>query len=136
MRKLILLALFVLLVIPNLPVNASGQALPVYFAGVDGGLRTALSLDKDVVLVTDPSLADVYVLNGVIPPGDSAIIRDRIKAGAGLILVLGPGLTAQAIEDLLAGQIQLEKQTTPLSLEAVKGNPDGLLKNILWSSAP
>jgi hypothetical protein len=136
MRKLILLALSILIFIPNFPVGASGQTLHVYYTGVDGGMRTALGLDKDVLLVTDPSQADVFVLNGNLPTNDAAAIQDRVKAGAGLVLVLGPGLTARTIGGLLAGQVQLEKQTTPLSLEAVKGNPDSLLSNILWPSAP
>jgi len=90
MRKWILLLALVCTFIPALPVRAAGQPLNIYFAGPNGGLHTALGLDKDVRFTTDPAQADAFVLNGQIPAGDAGAILARVQAGAGLVLVLGP----------------------------------------------
>lgn len=136
MRKLIFLLLIIGLLIPSIVVGAQGEPLNVYYAGPDGSVRQALLLDKDVVLVTDPSQAQVFVLNGSLPEADLAAIRARVQDGAGLVLILGPGLTGGSISDLLGEPVTLEKKDAPLSLAPVSGNADSLLKNVLWTSAP
>jgi hypothetical protein len=136
MRKLIFLLLIVCLFIPSAVVGAKGEPLDVYYAGPDGSVRQALLLDKDVVLVADPSQAQVFVLNGMLPEAEAASIRTRVQGGAGLVLILGPELTAGSVSDLLGIPVTLEKKEDALSLAPVAGNADSLLKDILWTSAP
>ena len=136
MRKLIFSVLAACMFFPAIAAHAKGATLSVYFAGVDGGVRTALSLDKNVVFVTDPARADVFVLNGTVPDRDAPAIQGRVQSGAGLVLVLGPGLTSQQVGGLFGGEIGLERKDDPLSLAPGEGNGDALLKDILWTSAP
>jgi hypothetical protein len=136
MRKIAFLLLVFCLLLPNLPVRAQGETLNVYYAGPEGGVRTALSLDKNIIIVTDPALADAFFLNGTIPAADLAAIQARIQGGAGLVLLLGPDLTAQSIGELVGEPVTLEKKDDALSLVPVAGNADSLLKDVLWTSAP
>jgi hypothetical protein len=70
------------------PVSVSADnTLNVYFAGTSGAISTALTLDKNIQLVSDVSAADVFVLNGAIT--ENAAILARIQQGAGLVLILG-----------------------------------------------
>ncbi len=109
------------------------NALRVYYAGPEGGVATALAL-ADFELVTDPALADVLVLNGIIP--DPEALGARVRAGAGLVLILGPDLTAAAVQALLGMPLTLDLQQTPLSLVAVAERDDPLLREIVWTGAP
>ena len=91
MRRLLLIVAIAALLLSS-PYSAWAQAaaVRVYYAGPAGGLATALSLAKDFQIVSDPSQADVFVLNGQIP--DVALVASRVRAGAGLLLI-GPDAT-------------------------------------------
>ena len=136
MRKLLFLLLIACLFFPVTAAGAQEQALKVYYAGPQGGVRTALTLDKSIVLVTDQAQADVFVLDGSLPAAEYPSIRARVEAGAGLVLVLGPDLSAEQVSGLLGVQVTLQKKDDPLSLAQVKGVSDSLLTAILWNSAP
>ena len=136
MRKLLFLLLIACLFFPVTAAGAQEQALKVYYAGPQGGVRTALTLDKNIVLVTDQAQADVFVLDGSLPAAEYPSIRARVEAGAGLVLVLGPDLSAEQVSGLLGVQVTLQKKDDPLSLAQVKGVSDSLLTAILWNSAP
>jgi O-antigen/teichoic acid export membrane protein len=136
MRKLIWLVLAVILFTLASPAGAKGMNLHVYYAGPDGGVRTALGLDKDILFVTDPAEADVFVLNGTIPAADSALIQSRVQAGAGLVLVCGLNMDAQSLGALLGEPVTLQQKDDALSLAPVTGNADSLLTDVLWTSAP
>jgi O-antigen/teichoic acid export membrane protein len=136
MRKLILLALAACLFFPANVVHAKNKTLNVYYAGEDGGLRTALGLDKDILLVSDASQADAFVLNGTFPSADAAVIRVKVEAGRGLVVILGPGMTSEDISTLLEESTTLEKKDSALSLAPVAGSQDSLVKSVLWGSAP
>jgi len=136
MRKLVFLVLMVCLFIPSAVVGAQGGSLNVYYAGPDGGVRTALGLDKDTLFTSDPAQADVFVLNGVIPATDAATIRTRIQGGAGLVLILGPSLTGQGVSELLGSPVSLVKKDDPLSLAPLSGSQDSVMKSVIWDSAP
>jgi O-antigen/teichoic acid export membrane protein len=108
--------------------------LAVYYAGPEGGVRTALALAADIRLVPDPAQADVLVLNGAIP--DPEGLAARVREGAGLVLILGPDLTADEVSTLLGFPVALEAREEPLSLVAVEGVADPVLSEIVWTSAP
>lgn len=105
----------------------------VYYAGGESEVKTALSL-AGYTLVTDPNAADVFILNGGIP--DAAAIADRVKAGAGLVLVLGDKISQEDVQNLLGAPVTLTKQEDALSLVDAKGMQDPLLKEIIWNGAP
>lgn len=136
MRKLFLLVALICMFVPVLSARAAGLSLNIYYAGPDGGVRTALGLDKDVRFTSDPALADVFVLNGQIPSVDAASIHARVQGGAGLLLVLGPNLTGQAVGNLLGGPIRLVAKNSPLSLAPLAGSPDSVVKSVIWDSVP
>ncbi|MBC7228668.1 MAG: hypothetical protein H5T61_15785 [Thermoflexales bacterium] len=129
------LLLTVLLFLSTSPVlAASPSPLRVYYAGPEGGVRTALTLAPDFRLVSDPSQADVLVLNGAIP--DPQALAARVREGAGLVLILGPDLSAGDVEALLGFPVALTAREEPLSLVAVEGVDDPVLTAIAWTSAP
>ena len=131
-RLLFGLVLIGLLLFP-LPASAA-QNLKVYYAGPQGGISQALALDRQVEFVSDLAQADVIVLNGVIP--ETEAIRQRVEAGAGLVLALGPDLTANQVGALLGETVRLEQKDNPLSLSSVNASDNPLVKEIVWTSSP
>jgi O-antigen/teichoic acid export membrane protein len=134
MRKLlpILLLLLVLFIAP--PLVSADNSLAVYYAGPEGNLSTALSLDNDIRLVEDVAAARVFVLNGVIP--DATTIHSIVEEGAGLVLILGPDLAAAQLSTFLGENIALTYQNEPLSLNIYSAESDPILKDVLWTSSP
>jgi O-antigen/teichoic acid export membrane protein len=116
------------------PARANGS-LNVYYAGEENSMvYSALKL-TGYTLVTDPSEAQVFVLNGKIP--SDPVIAERIKSGeAGLVLILGPGMTAAQAQEILGFPMALQQKTDAVSLTALSGVKDPLLKEIIWNSAP
>lgn len=117
--------------VQELPVVA-GQKLAVYYAGPASGVLKALHLAPDFRLVDSPAQADVLVLNGLISPEAS----ERYRQGAGLVLVLGPALNQAALASLLGEPVVLTLADQAASLSAAPGSAHGLLKDIVWNSAP
>jgi hypothetical protein len=136
MRKLLLLFALVCMFVPAFSARAADTPLNVFYAGPDGGVRSALGLDKDVRFTSDPAQADVFVLNGQIPAANSAVIRSRVQDGAGLLLILGPELGNPEVGALLGAPVSLTKKDDALSLAPAAGNADSLLRDVLWTSAP
>jgi O-antigen/teichoic acid export membrane protein len=114
------------------PVSAD-STLRVYYAGPDGSVRTALQLAK-FTLVNDISQADVLVLNGIIQ--DPATVAAQLERGAGLVLILGPDLTADSVSKATGVPVTLAPRTDAVSLTALKGINDPLVSQILWNGAP
>jgi hypothetical protein len=135
-RKLVLLFALVCMFIPVFSARAGSIPLNVYYAGSDGGVRTALGLDQDVRFTTDPARADVFVLNGQIPSADAGTIRTRVQGGAGLVLILGPSVTGQSVGELLGRPVTLLKKDDALSLAPLAGSQDSVVKSVIWDSAP
>jgi O-antigen/teichoic acid export membrane protein len=142
MRRLLSLALVLaLLFVFALPASAHDTTF-VYYAGPEGSVRQALTLTGDpdtFVLVDDPKFADVFLLNGAIP--DPERIAARVQEGAGLVLILGPDVTASDVGTLLGAAVTLDPRSSrgrdaPLSLTVAPGASDPLVSEILWNSAP
>jgi O-antigen/teichoic acid export membrane protein len=128
----VLLLLSVLFIAP--PLASADSTLNVYYAGPLGNVSMALSLDKDIHLVEDISSAQVFILNGIIP--DTTAIRARIEQGAGLVIILGPDISASQLNTLLSEHFSLSIQEEPLSLNIAPVTSDSILKDILWTSSP
>ena len=134
MRKtpLILLLLSLLFLFPTLV--SADNTLQVYYAGKSDSLFTALSLDKNLQLVTYISQAEVIILSGEIPDGGA--IQARVEQGAGLVFILGPDLNAAEINALLGENSGVVYQENPLSLNTPSPHTDPIQNNIIWTSAP
>ena len=136
MRR-IFVVLITLLVLFSFTTPASaGNAIRVYYAGPEeNSLHTALTLAPKgtFTFVTDPSQADVLVLNGVIP--DPLQVAARLEAGAGLVLILGPDLTSGQVETALGVPLSLEMHNDAVSLTNLPLD-DPLVKQIIWNGAP
>ena len=115
---------------------AAGGSIRVYYAGPQkNSVYTALTLAPKGTFefVSDPSQADVFVLNGTIP--DPAAVAARLDAGAGLVLILGPDLTAEDVQTTLGVPLTLEPRNDAVSLTNLPVN-DPLVKQIIWNGAP
>jgi O-antigen/teichoic acid export membrane protein len=136
MRRIIVILLsLVLLLTLSIPA-AAANPVRVYYAGDQASsVYTALAIAPKgtFTFVTDLAEADVFVLNGVIP--DAASVSARVKAGAGLVLFLGPDLTQANVETLLGFPVTLTRNDTPASLTGININ-DPLVKQIIWNGAP
>jgi O-antigen/teichoic acid export membrane protein len=136
MRRIIVILLsLVLLLTLSIPA-AAANPVRVYYAGDQASsVYTALAIAPKgtFTFVTDLAQADVFVLNGVIP--DAASVSARVKAGAGLVLFLGPDLTQANVETLLGFPVTLTRNDTPASLTGININ-DPLVKQIIWNGAP
>ncbi len=133
MRKLILL-LFVALTCLALPTPTRAGGLPVvFYRGGEGGVLTALRL-AGFPFTDDPALAEVFVLNGVIPP-DETITRRLREENVGLLLILGPDLGAEQAATLLGVPLELTRAEDAVALTALAVD-DPLVTQIVWNSAP
>ena len=143
MHRRILLLVTVLLLLAIASPVAAGGALRVYYAGPEDGVRRALDLAADpavnaeqaFLLVAAPAQADVLVLNGTIPDREATL--ERLREGAGLVLILGPGLSSADVSPLLGAPVHIEGvREDPLSLVPAEDDADPLLSEIEWTSAP
>ena len=134
MRRHVVTATLValLLVFPTASLSAP---LPprVFYAGAEGTVRTALDLAR-FEMVADIAVADVIVLNGTIPDPEAAAAR--VRAGAGLVLILGPDIVAEQLAPLFATNPSLEIRSDPISLKVDEDDATGIVADVLWSSAP
>ena len=105
----------------------------IFYAGADGEVKTALSL-AGYTLVTDPVQAEVFVLNGEIP-NNTAII-ERMKGGAGLVLIMGQDVTADSVTSITGIPVTLNYREEPISLTEIKGIDDPITSEIVWNGAP
>jgi O-antigen/teichoic acid export membrane protein len=134
-RLLILLFTFLLLFSFTIPVQAS-STIRIYYAGPqDNSVYIALNLAPQGTfsLVNDPTKADVFVLNGIIP--DVTAIAAQVKQGAGLVLILGPDISAVDMETISGIPVMLIEMTDAVSLTEIKID-DPLVKQIIWNGAP
>jgi O-antigen/teichoic acid export membrane protein len=136
MRRIFpVLIILVILLSYGTPVAAS-TTIRVYYAGPEqNSVYTALTLAPKgtFTFVTDPSQADVFVLNGIIP--EPAVIAARLNAGAGVVLILGPALAAQDVQTALGVPLTLQPRLNAISLTNLPVN-DQLVKQIIWNGAP
>ena len=115
------------------PVSAADTPLKVYYAGPDGPVKTALDL-AEFAYVSSPVAADVIVLNGRIPNPDQ--IAAEVQSGKGLLLVMGPELTAEMLAPLLGESTTLEARSEAASLSFDDDSENELISGIYWISAP
>ncbi|MBN1640039.1 MAG: hypothetical protein JXA09_02295 [Anaerolineae bacterium] len=122
------------------PAAETGPALRVYYAGSDGtqrGVRAALGLAQgagQLVLTDDLAQADLLVLNGSLAEPER--VRERVLHGAGLVLVLGPGIAAPQVSALLGQDVALVPAEDPLSLAAMPAAQTATHGDLVWGSAP
>jgi len=132
--RLSILFLPVLLFAVPKPVDASA-AVRVFLAGESSTVRPALELagGDAIVFVEDANSADVILLNGVIPGAEA--VRTRLEEGAGLVLILGPDISASDFTGLCGVPVAFTRTDEPASLVAVPID-DPLRRQIVWNGAP
>ena len=134
MKKVLPLLIILLLLSACAPTkNVTIEQHNIYYAGADGGVKTALSL-AGYTLVTDPAQADVFVLNGDIP--NAVKIATLVNNGAGLVLILGEDITNEQVSTLLGQQVTLTYAEEAVSLVGNTGGSDSLATEIIWNGAP
>ena len=134
MKKLLPLFIILLFLSACAPTqNAALIQRNIFYAGADGGVKTALSL-AGYSLVTDPAEADVFVLNGEISNAEA--IAARVKDGAGLVLILSKDVSPSDAQTLLGQAVTLTYAEDAVSLVNAKGESDSLLTEIIWNGAP
>lgn len=132
MRKIIFPFLIVTLLLFSASPTSADSTLRVYYAGEAGSVTTALHL-AGFTLVDDPAQAYVLVLNGVIQDPQAA--ATQIERGAGLVLILGPGLSASDVETVTGVRLTLtlrNEAVSPIELDV----EDSITRDILWNGAP
>jgi O-antigen/teichoic acid export membrane protein len=140
MRKTILGILLIVLLFLTAcaPAPVEGvEPVAVYYAGQPGGVQTALDLavqSGTLRLVDDRTEAQTILLNGEIP--DAAGVAEQVKAGSGLVLILGENTTQAEVQALLGLPLTLTMEDQALSLVAASEVSDPLLEEIEWNSAP
>jgi hypothetical protein len=119
----------------------AGGTINIYYAGFPNSqVRNVLDqFMPKLTFVNDPSIAEVFVLNGVIP--NNEIISKRIQSGeSGLILFLSPEITSKQIQMLLGIQdtVSLFETTDPVSVQPIKNNDASLtwMNEIDWTTTP
>ena len=132
MRKIILPFLILVILFAAVAPASASDTLRVFYAGPSGGVRTALELAK-FQLVDDPAQTDVFVLNGIIP--DPSGIAAQVQRGAGLVLILGPNMSATDVETVSGVPVALTEKTDAVSLTEIKIE-DQLINQIIWNGAP
>ncbi len=133
MRKFILPMLVLLILFVAVTPASAEDSLRVYYAGPEGAVKTALELAK-FTFVTDPTQADVLILNGTIP--DPGTVAAQIDRGAGLVLILGPDLSADSVSTATGVPVMVIAHEDAVSLIEIKGLDDPLVKSIIWNGAP
>jgi O-antigen/teichoic acid export membrane protein len=136
MRRWIPLFLFLpLLFARATPVRAS-SAIRVFIAGEASTVRPALDLaGRGVfVVVDDPLQADVLLLNGEIP--DPGLVNSRLQNGTGLVLILGPAVSADSFGLATGIPVKLQSANAAVSLEVISRINDPISRQIVWNGAP
>jgi hypothetical protein len=147
MRKIFVLAIILLVLSSLLTSNAkAGGTVNIYYVGPsDSQVRKALGRMRHLLtFVDDPTNAQVFVLNGIIP--ENKIIAQRVQSGvSGLVLFLSPEMKPGQIQMLLGTQdtINLIQKNNTVSLQAIK-NTDPIVDvwfsewmgTIDWKTAP
>jgi hypothetical protein len=134
------------------PIDAGRKAaspLLVYYGGPGGRVLASLKQAKTFQLTTDQTRADVLIFNGSDQSGpgvaqshptefDLSTASMRLRQGAGIVLLIGPDLTAGQLSDVVGKTVNLELRKDPLSLVKASGanDKDPLLTDIIWTSSP
>jgi O-antigen/teichoic acid export membrane protein len=135
MRKahLFLVLYILLLVACSSQSQTAGNPIPVYYVGPHDGVPSALKI-ANFLLVDDPALAKVIVLNGELPA--SQLTFDQVQSGTGLVLILGPNLSSEQVAHLLNIPLELDYQEDAISISGLARVKDLLVQDIVWNSAP
>jgi hypothetical protein len=135
MKKLLLFLVLPLLLLTACSPTSHKDLIQrsIYYAGPDSEVKTALSL-AGYRFVTDPVLADVFVLNGEIP--DDTVISERVQDGAATVLILGQSITSDSFTNLTGMPVSLTSREEPISLVELKDIDDPITSEIVWNGAP
>lgn len=133
---------------------ADQPPIAVRYLGPAGPVRQALGLATSLSPVADIQAADVTVLNDTdLSPDEARRIGEAVRAGTGLVLIMGPRVTSETLAELLGQEVALAARDEARSLQSLEPPPpsfwerllrrpvarkavDPLLEEINWRSAP
>jgi O-antigen/teichoic acid export membrane protein len=136
LRRIFFVLMILAILLSFVPPVAAGSPIRIYYAGPEknsGYTALTLAPTGTFTFVADPSQADVFVLNGSIP--NPAEVAARLNDGAGLVLILGPNLTSQAVQTALGVPLTLQPRNNAVSLTNIPLK-DPLVQQIIWNGAP
>jgi O-antigen/teichoic acid export membrane protein len=136
MRRIFFVLMILAILLSFVPPVAAGSPIRIYYAGPEknsGYTALTLAPTGTFTFVANPSQADVFVLNGSIP--NPAEVAARLNDGAGLVLILGPNLTSQAVQTALGVPLTLQPRNNAVSLTNIPLK-DPLVQQIIWNGAP
>jgi O-antigen/teichoic acid export membrane protein len=109
------------------------EQLAIYYAGPEGNIKQTLQLSPEFILVPDVESATVIIINNTMP--DIQAIQNQVKAGAGLVVFLGPEISSEMLSELVGDTVIIEQTSIPESLNDnnLENTP---FWNIIWNSAP
>lgn len=116
----------------------SPSPIRIYLEDPQSTFSAALAL-APFQRVTDPTAADVILLNGAA--SDAARLAELIREGRGLVLVLGPALNVDDASTLVGFAVDLVPRNDAVSLQEATGSSDSLagdslVGEIQWNSSP
>jgi len=126
----------------------SPNSLAIRYFGPDDdlhpdGVRQALDLIPEAIFVehldseVETAAAQVIVVNDASLSEDEAqAIGQAVKEGQGLVLLLGPQLTASALQAILGEDVEWEEGADAQTVQAMLGLDDPLIAQVTWNSAP
>ncbi len=143
MRKIVLFIFILSILFVAVTPARAGGPLTIYYAGPRDQIPKILNLGGyltqgklALTFVDDPAEASVYVLNGTIP--SDPVIAARIQSrAAGLVLYLGPDITAEQLKNLLGEQgLSLAQRNSPTKMLPMTNASEPLLTEIAWKDGP
>ena len=136
MKRWLVLVIFLVALFTPTQVKAS-TPINVYYDGEPGNVMQSLLLNKDLGifnLVDKPELADVIVLNGIVP--DTEKFSELHKNHVGMVLIMGDGISGSNLEDLLGIPVEITFRDDPISLVSISGKTNPFSTEIVWNSSP
>ncbi len=139
-KKPLLITLALLLffgLTPGSALAASPDGLAIRYFGLDDHVKQALDLIPEVTFVEHLDAAQVIVVNDAgLSEYEAEAIVQAVNEGRGLVLLLGPQLTAPALQAILGEDVGWEERADAQTVQAVPGLDDPLIAQVTWNSAP
>ncbi len=150
-QKPLLIILTLLLLLALTSGGAAADAPPdlaIRYFGPDNdlrpeGVKQALDLIPNATFVQDldsevgTASAQVIVVNDAdLSDDEAAAIGQATSEGWGLVLLLGPRLTAPALQNMLGEGVGWEEKADAQSVQAAPDSHDPLAVQVTWNSAP
>ena len=118
----------------------SERLIPVYFLGKDDAISERVFLDKNLRQVVEPEKAEVFVIHNASPSGESKdLIIKQVRAGKGLIILMGPEVRASFLSELYGATVEighLKEKTSSKFYQPIPGFWKGIWHHVIGKKEP